>query len=165
VRPFADPLQSATAAAAPGFPLRGRRWPAVLVVSLLLGSVAIVGVRSSANEGRDPGLLAQSELVEKAGVRVVRVAVTGAGGLVDLRFQVVDPDKATVVHDRKKPPSLILQSGQVLRRPLMGHMPHSTPKAGRIYYVIFDNTRYALAPGRTVTVELGGIRLDDVAVS
>ena len=31
-------------------------------------------------------------LAERSGVRLVRVAVTGGGGLLDLRYQVVDPD-------------------------------------------------------------------------
>src|SRR5262245_45516884 len=33
-----------------------------------------------------------ADLPDRLGVRLTRVAVSGAGGILDLRFQVVDPD-------------------------------------------------------------------------
>ena len=39
-------------------------------------------------------LVSESGLVERSGVKITQVAVTGDGGLVDLRFTVVDANKA-----------------------------------------------------------------------
>src|SRR5262245_464958 len=43
--------------------------------------------------------ISASELPDRLGVRLTRVAVTGGGGLLDLRFQVLDPEKAAAIHD------------------------------------------------------------------
>ena len=48
-----------------------------------------------------------SGLAEHSGVRLIRVAVTGGGGLLDLRYQVVDPSKAVAVHEANTPPAII----------------------------------------------------------
>src|SRR5262245_10831493 len=58
----------------------------------------------------------------RSGVRITQVAVTGGGGLVDLRFRVLDPDKAHALHDPTTPPAVVDErSGLVLDRLLMGH--------------------------------------------
>src|SRR5262245_27158038 len=44
-------------------------------------------------------LVLAAGLAQRSGVRITQVAVTGAGGLVDLRYLVVDPDRAAVVHE------------------------------------------------------------------
>lgn len=142
----------------------GRRRPIVgAALVLAVGAGLLLASRPAGNAGAPPEALQQAELLEKAGVRLVRVAVTGGGGLVDLRYQVVDASKALAVHDPKTPPALIAR-GRLLTRPFMGHLPHNVPQAGRTYYVIFENTRYAVRRGRAVTVELAGVRLEDVAV-
>ena len=54
-----------------------------------------------------PELVSAAGLLERSGVRVVRVAATGGGGLLDLRYQVVDPGKAAAIHDAETPPALV----------------------------------------------------------
>src|SRR3954470_8119129 len=54
-----------------------------------------------------PAVVAPEVLAARAGVRIVRVSTTGAGGLLDLRYQVVDPQKAGGLHDADKPPALV----------------------------------------------------------
>ena len=104
-------------------------------------------------------------LVERSGVRVVRVAATGGGGLLDLRYQVVDPSAAAAVHDTATPPAIVdEQTGGVIGRLFMGHMPHSRPKAGVTYYLVFDNPGSAVRPGAQVSVVLGDARLEHVLV-
>src|SRR5262245_42764343 len=45
-----------------------------------------------------PPRVSTAQLAERNGVRIVHVAISGDGGLVDLRYQVLDPDKANAVH-------------------------------------------------------------------
>jgi hypothetical protein len=104
-------------------------------------------------------------LAARSGVRVVRVALTGGDGLVDLRYQVVDAEKAVSLHAAATPPLLIDErTGAVVKDVLMGHRETGTPKAGLTYYIIFLNSGAVLAKGSRVTVQLGDARLAHVRV-
>jgi hypothetical protein len=106
-----------------------------------------------------------SGLAERSGVRLIRVAVTGDGGLLDLRFQVVDPSKAVAVHEKQTPPAIIDErSGLVLDRLLMGHAHHGPLKPAVSYYLIFENTSNWVHRGSEVTVLLGDAEVEHVVV-
>ena len=59
-------------------------------------------------------LLPKARSSSRSGVQIVRVAVTGSGGLVDLRYQVLDPDAAASLHDAATPPQLVDERTGVL---------------------------------------------------
>jgi hypothetical protein len=112
-----------------------------------------------------PAAVSAAGLAERSGVRVVHVAASGAGGLLDLRYQVVNPDAAAAVHNPRTPPALVDErSGLVIGQLLMGHMHHGQSKAGVTYYLIFLNPGDAVRPGDRVSVVLGGARLEHVPV-
>jgi hypothetical protein len=119
--------------------------------------------RSSDGRSQSPPIVTAAGLVERSGVRVERVAVTGDGGLVDLRFLVVDADKAASVNET--PPLLIDErTGGVIDRPWMGHAHTHGLKLGVGYYVIFENAGTLIRSGGRVTVQLGDARLPHVRV-
>ena len=104
-------------------------------------------------------------LVERSGVRLVRVAVTGGGGLLDLRFQVVDPQKAAAVHDRRTPPAIVDErTGLVFSQLLMDHAHTGALKPAVTYYLVFENTGNWVRRGTEVTVLLGDAQVGDVVV-
>ena len=104
-------------------------------------------------------------LLERSGVRVTRLVVSGEGGLLDLRYQVVDANRAQAVHDKAYPPMLIDErSGAVINELLMGHTHSYAPKAGLTYYLIFVNKGNLVRSGSRVTVRLGDSRLAHVLV-
>jgi hypothetical protein len=104
-------------------------------------------------------------LAERSGVRLIRVAVTGGGGLLDLRYQVVDPSKAAAVHEAETPPAIIDErTGLVLNRLLMGHAHHGQLKPAVSYYLIFENTGNWVRRGSEVTVLLGDAQVEHVVV-
>lgn len=105
-------------------------------------------------------------LESKIGVRIAKVSVSGGGGLVDLRFQVVDPDLAGAVHDTNRPPEIVDEAtGVVVDQLLMGHS-HSQPfQAGLTYYLIFENPANWVRHGSKVTVLLGDAQVEHVVVS
>ncbi len=110
-------------------------------------------------------VVTEDGLVEKSGVRLVYVAVTGGGGLIDLRFQVVDPDKANAVHEEATPPTIIDETtGLVVNELLMGHMHTAPYTAGQTYYLIFENPGNILQTGNRVSVLLGNAEVDHVVV-
>jgi hypothetical protein len=104
-------------------------------------------------------------LGDRSGVRITRVAVSGDGGLVDLRFKVVDPDRADALHDQRTPPAVVdEQSGLVVHDLLMSHS-HSGPfKAGVTYYLVFENPGNWVRRGSKVTVLLGNAQVEHVTV-
>ena len=104
-------------------------------------------------------------LAERSGVRLVRVAVTGDGGLLDLRYQVVDPNKAVTVHEDQTPPAIIDErTGLVLNRLLMGHAHKGQLKPAVSYYLVFENTGNWVHRGGKVTVLLGDAQVEHVVV-
>ena len=106
-----------------------------------------------------------SGLAERSGVRLIRVAVTGGGGLLDLRYQVVDPSKAVAVHEARTPPAIIDErTGLVDDRLLMGHAHHGLLKPAVSYYLIFENTGNWVRHGSEVTVLLGDAQVEHVIV-
>lgn len=104
-------------------------------------------------------------LGDRSGVRITRVAVSGDGGLVDLRFKVVDPDRADALHDEGTPPAVVdEQSGLVVHDLLMSHS-HSGPfKAGVTYYLVFENPGNWVRRGSKVSVLLGNAQVEHVTV-
>jgi hypothetical protein len=108
---------------------------------------------------------ARAAFAEETGVQVVRVALTGGGGIVDLRYQVIDPNKAQVVHD-DTPVLVDEETNEVIDTFFMGHR-HSgrnRPKAGVTYPLLYVNERGLIEQGRTVSVVIGDSRLQHVAV-
>jgi hypothetical protein len=106
-----------------------------------------------------------SGLVERSGVRLIRVAVTGGGGLLDLRYQVVDPNKAVAVHQRETPPAIVDErTGLVFSQLLMDHAHTGELKPAVTYYLVFENTGNWVRRGTEVTVLLGDAQVENVVV-
>ena len=105
------------------------------------------------------------DLGRRSGVEITRVAVSGDGGLVDLRFTVVDPDRANALHDESTPPAVIDErSGLVVHQLLMNHAHSGAFKAGVTYYLVFENPGNWLRRGSKVTVLLGNAQVEHVTV-
>jgi hypothetical protein len=106
-----------------------------------------------------------SGLASRSGVRITQVAVTGAGGLVDLRYQVVDANEAATLHNPATPPAVIdEQTGLVIHQLLMNHAHTGTFRAGVTYYLVFINPDNWLQRGSKVTVLLGNAAVEHVVV-
>jgi hypothetical protein len=159
----------------------GRRSPRLRAVGVLLGVLlAAAGLLGRAlldedHQGAPAAAAAKPDwarasvtaagLADRLGVRLTWVAVTGDGGLLDLRFQVVDPDKAAAIHDPTTPPAIVAEnSGLFLDSLLMGHS-HSGPfKTAVTYYLLFENDGNLVARGSRVTVLLGNVQVQHVVV-
>ena len=110
-------------------------------------------------------LVSESGLVGRSGVKITQVAVTGDGGLVDLRFTVVDANKAATLHDPANPPAVVDQrTGLVVKDLLMSHAHTSPFKAGVTYYLVFNNPGNWVHSGDKVAVLLGNARVENVTV-
>lgn len=162
---------SSTPAALHGRARRSRRG-SVLAVALLALAALVLGGRLRGGPSatvaqalpRDPALLDQRALEQAVGVRVVRVSVTGGGGLIDVRYRVVDEQKALAIHEGDPPALVDERTGLTLDDQWMGHLMHPTPHLGRTYYLLLLNPGRQLRPGSGVVVRLGDATLPHVLV-
>jgi hypothetical protein len=151
-------------------PHRRRRLATVVVVAVLLlvgGGAAwrlstqerTVDVRTGTTVVTADGFAART------GIRVDLVAVTAAGGLIEFRYQVVDPDKAVaMIHDTSVHPALVVEgTGQtlVLASP---HRHSADMQLGGTYYFLIANAHNALHDGSSVTLVMGDARLEHLVV-
>jgi hypothetical protein len=111
----------------------------------------------------DGSAAASLRFERETGIRVVRVALTAGDGLVDLRYQVIDPDRADVVHT--EPPLLRDErTGAVVGTPFMGHSRMGEPKAGYSYPLLLVNEQGSIERGSSVSVLIGDSILEHVVV-
>jgi hypothetical protein len=151
-----------------------RRSPPVRALGVGFGAVVAAGALALAlgaggssprRQHPLPPAVSAAGLAERSGVRVVRVAVTGGGGLLDVRYEVVDPGRAADLHDAATPPAVVDErTGAPIEGLLMGHAPHSRPKAGVTSVLIFVNPGNMVRRGDRVSLVLGGARLEHVVV-
>ncbi len=171
--PVPDPMRSGTGgdppAGAQPVPVprggRRRRW-VVLVAGALAVGLLLTWAPWRKHDVRD-GTTAvdRAGLSARHGIDVDLVAVTAAGGLVELRMQVTDPDKANlVVHDPAARPILVAENtGETLS---MASPPHhkANLELGREYFFLLANAHNALRAGEKVTVVVDDVRLEHVEV-
>lgn len=159
----------------PAVPLaanRSARLALLLLLAFVAATLAIAATRQEASMRPalrlhapvDPARLSQADLEQTAGVRVLRVTTTAGGGLVDVRYQVIDEQKAGSIHTAAAPPALVDEhTGRIVDRDWMGHASHPTPHLGRTYYLLLVNPG-VLRPGSGVTVRMGAATLEHVLV-
>lgn len=162
--------------ATPAIPIRKGAPSAILPLFALAGLAVAAGVAAwllaadlrsgSSSTQAGPPAAAVAAFEQRTGVQVVRVAVTGGGGIVDLRYRVLDVDKAAIVHDPARRPALVDErTGEVIGDPFMGMWMHSRyVKQGVVYYQLLVNRKRLIEPGERVSVRLGGVTLRDVPV-
>lgn len=111
-----------------------------------------------------PTVISAKTLEERFGVRLRLLGVTAAGGMIDLRYKVIDKDKAAfLVGAGSAPPELIADDGRVtLTVDETTHgMKHNTRlENGGIYFHFFPNRQNIIKPGSLVTVAFGSVRLE-----
>ncbi|MHB0877304.1 MAG: hypothetical protein ACYC5O_14805 [Anaerolineae bacterium] len=135
----------------------------VVVVAAALGGWAVWRAQTMNSIGRVPPMPQSAAMEERFGIRFTFLAVTADGGLLDLRYRVIDQDKAkNFGHYTETSPMLIVEStGVVVDVTQMGRHNHRM-EPGRIYYILFRNMSDAIHPGDLVTIDVGGVRLEHI---
>lgn len=111
-------------------------------------------------------VVSAAHLAERSGVKITQVSMTGSGGLVDLRFQVIDPEQAAALHEPATPPAVVDEkTGLVVHELLMSHSHSGAFKPGVTYYLIFNNPGNWVHRGSKVTVLLGNAQVEHVVVT
>lgn len=170
-RPATDPASagvsdttSADAAGPAPRRRRTRRWVALGVAVTAL--VLVWGPWRGVADVRDgTTAVSRQEMAARHGIDVNLIAVTAAGGLIELRMQVTDPDRADlVVNDPAQRPVLVSEdTGETLA---MAAPPHHRDELqlGRQYFFLMANAQGALHEGAEVTLVVGDSRLEHLEV-
>jgi hypothetical protein len=113
-----------------------------------------------------PGL---SDPEKKFGIQVLSLRPTALGQMLDLRFKVLDPEKAKPILDKNKKSYLLDQkSGKTLPVPVTksGSMRQTTlkPEAGRVYFTLFTNPGGIVKENSQVTLVVGDFKKSDIIV-
>jgi hypothetical protein len=157
-----------------GFPIRLAPWhwdararQRALVIVLALAFVAALGWRQAGGaDARPPYQVPTSaDMENKLGVRFVQAAVVADGGLVELRYVVLDTQKATRFQsDTKHPPFLKSErrNGTAWRAALMRQGHQLQP--GQSYFLLYLNNHNAIRSGETLEIDAGDKRLVNVPV-
>lgn len=139
----------------------------VLVVALTALLVAALAWRHAEGAAaRPPYRVPQSaDLESTLGVRFTQAEVVGDGGLVEIRYVVLDAQKATRFQsDTKHPPLLRSERrGGVAWRAALMRQGHEL-RPGQDYFILYLNNHNAIRPGETLEIDAGNRRLQHVPV-
>lgn len=136
---------------------------ALIAVGLVIGLAGwMITARSQAMDELYATQVAQFE--DATGIRVVRVVLTAAGGIVDFQYRVLDPDKAVGVHDDEAPPGLVDEkTGAIIGVPFHDHEFREL-HTGVTYREMFMNGGGLLERGSKVTLTVGGNIIEHIEV-
>ena len=135
----------------------------ILVVMIATGFFFFNSAKQDSSQTPKTVISAQT-LEEQYGLRVNLIAVTAAGGLVDLRLKIVDAEKAKqLLQDKKNFPALFIPDENVTL-----NVPEDT-KGEEIEFVdesniflMYPNAGNVTKRGTMVTVIFGDIALEDI---
>jgi hypothetical protein len=128
-----------------------------MVVSGCGAPGSTVAVQPATSSPSATGLAPDSVLAERYGVQVTLIGITAAGGVIDFRYRVVDPDKANQwLKDPKLMPDLVVEdSGAILTHPEDAMKETRDVKAGEVHYMLYPNNGNVVKPGAQVSVTIG----------
>lgn len=135
-----------------------------LAIAAILLLLAVVGLSIANNSSpKAPTVIGQQTLAEQYGLGVNLVAVTAAGGLVDLRLRIIDAAKAkALLEDQANFPALRASNQVVLRAAEdIASQPIEFKDGGNIF-VLYPNTDNAVKPGDAVTILFGDRQVEAI---
>lgn len=149
---------------------------AMAIVGLLViffGVLLVRNWRADSDDGTTQPVSAarvmpsSAEIEEAYGVRFIGVDVTSGGGMIQVRYQVLDSAKTQAIHTEEATPHIIAADGTDYGLPGMPGHTHIGPvkAAGTTDFVLLANARGGVKSGSTVTIRMGDLELHNVPVS
>lgn len=110
--------------------------------------------------------------VESLGISIHGLVLSSAGYMLDLRYRVVDPEKAAPLMDKKVKPYLIVEANgaklEIPDTPKVGslrQLPRNNDVAKeRDYFIMFANPGHRLHAGDKVNLFVGDTRIENLII-
>jgi len=135
----------------------------LIVVALSVTKIAELSQPASLPSGTV--VISKSTLEEKYGLRVNLVAVTAAGGFVDVRLKVVDGDKLKLLlADKKNFPTLYTKHGLTLEAPADTKSQPIDFASGGNLFILYPNSANAIRSNEQVSIVFGNLALEPISV-
>jgi hypothetical protein len=157
-------------------------WTAASIALLTIGLVSVrLVVGDVSRQGEHPlpeAVISAQTLEDEYGIRVTLVAVTAAGGMVDVRYRIIDPEKAAKLIDPEHggimpmihvedvlctEPGLRPRYENIFLVP-DPHMRTQKLLPDRMYFTLIPNSRNAVTRGASVIVVFGDVALEPLVV-
>ena len=144
---------------------RRRRFMAIALVAFLLlggGAARAWWPDQKADVRAGTTLVTAEGMAARYGIDVNLIGVSAAGGLVQFRYKVVDPDKAdAMVHDPTLFPIVVVEeSGATMAIPRPHQHAGAGLELGGTYFFMFANAHNAIQKGSLLTLVMGDARLE-----
>lgn len=141
-----------------------RRYARAVVVVIVAAFVALIVRNVVVAHQRPSHDVPQSAAMEdKLGVRFSRVAVVEDGGLVQVSYVVLDPEKAQRFQAQQLTPPVIKSTRGSISRVALMKQGHDL-RAGQTYYLVYQNAKEAVRSGDHVELIEAELTLADVPV-
>ena len=145
-----------------------RRWWAVTAVVVVMAAAGsyVVSHRGGPARGVAPvGAVTDAVMEDRYGVRVDLVGLTALGGLIELRFTVLDKDKATgLFHDATMTPQMVVEKSGTVLHPPSGMAHKLVLLNGASYFMLFTNVADAVHSGDLVSIAVDQVRIEHIPV-
>ena len=144
----------------------------VLFLMTLVSSTACSSTKPDVVERPGNGHVAGERVVESLGVNIHGLVLSSAGYMIDLRYRVVDAEKAAPLMDKKIKPYLLVQAtGARLDIPdtpkvgMLRQLPRNdSVKQDRDYFIMFTNAGHRLTLGDRVDMVVGQTRIENLRI-
>jgi hypothetical protein len=107
-------------------------------------------------------LPAPNSLELQYGIQITHIGLTASGGLVDLRFKVLDAAKAKALLGNAANPPMLIAGDMPPLMPPHKALHGAKYSQGQVVYILYPNLRSAVKPGAEVTVAMGDVRFGPV---
>ncbi len=136
------------------------------VVVSLLAAFAVWQTRPDTNAAIDGSTaITADQLESQYGVRLDVVGLLASGGLIELRFQVTDADKATALFGEVEDmPMLAVEGSTKVLESAKGMKHQLTLLTGASYFFLYANVANAVHEGSTVAFVVNGVRIPHLTV-
>ena len=135
------------------------------IIIVFLAAIALsmyAATRTAQEQAPSPAktVITQQMLADQYGLDVNLIAVTAAGGMLDLRLRIIDGEKArALLEDQANFPALRADNGLVIQASQdIASQPIKFEDGGDIF-VLYPNSQNAVKPGDPVSIVLGDLQV------
>ena len=140
--------------------------PAIALIILVVAGLVFFSIQKtllSDTSVRNP--ITESALEEQYGLRVNLIAITGGGGFVDVRFKIVDGEKAKAfLSDKKNFPALLVNDDIVLNASEDAKSEEIRFNDDGNIFILYVNSANVVKRGSQLRILFGDTVLDPITV-